>query len=59
MTGYVRSWSLQPNSDQHVISPCNISASLNKKVMRIKEMIAKYKLLESQAYHPELRTLKI
>ena len=28
-----------PNSDQHLISPCNITPESNIKVMRIKEMV--------------------
>ena len=30
---------LSPKSDQHQISPCNINASKNRVVMRIKDMI--------------------
>ena len=30
---------LSPKSDQHQISPCNISALQNRVVMRIKDMI--------------------
>ena len=33
---------LTPKSDQHQISPCNISALLNRLVMRIMDMITQY-----------------
>ena len=33
---------LTPKSDQHQISPCNISALLNRVVMRIMDMITQY-----------------
>jgi len=36
---------LSPNSDKHLISPCNIITSSNVQVIQIKEMITNDKML--------------
>ena len=36
---FLRHNPLNPNSDQHQISPCNINANSTPEVMRIKDMI--------------------
>ena len=36
---------LGPNSDQHIISPCNINAYSTPEVMRIKDMITQVDFL--------------
>ena len=43
---------LTPKSDQHQISPCNISALLNRVVMRIMDMITQMNLLDILSTSP-------